>query len=185
MEGIRLWNLASNTTKVVYKFEESGPWRSCVVDERNVACVTVQPSSDGFIRIHILEIDAEMWTLSSTHLVKTNHKVMDISFVKTADGTPCFLLSSPSGSQIQCVEMVGGRVWWQVDDQQMCKYFCPLGICTDGNTVYVADIVLNQLHLLSVEDGSVLRSINLLSAWHLFSKLCEAAGRASVHWTYR
>ena len=26
-DGIRLWNLANNTSKVVYKFEESGLWR--------------------------------------------------------------------------------------------------------------------------------------------------------------
>ena len=160
-DGIRLWNLANNTSKVVYKCEESRVWLLCVIDERTVAWVAESQSSDGLIHIHILNTDAEMWTLSSNHFMKANHKVADISFMKTTDGTPSFLLSFVFGGLIQCVEMVGGRVRWHVDTRQMGQTFCPWSICTDGSTVFVADIIPNQLHLLSVEDGSVLRSISL------------------------
>ena len=83
-------------------------------------------------------------------------------YVKTTDGTSCLLLSFPYGSLIQCVEMVGGKVRWQVDKQQMRRSFVHFNICTDGSTVFVADPGPNVLHLLSVEDGSVLTSIGLL-----------------------
>ena len=38
-DSIHLWNLANNTSKVVYKFEKTGHWRLCVIDENTVACV--------------------------------------------------------------------------------------------------------------------------------------------------
>ena len=50
---------------------------------------------------------------------------------------------------------------WQVDTQQMGRSFVPFSICTDGSTVFVANASQDVLHLLSVEDGSVLTSINL------------------------
>ena len=157
-DGIRLWNLANNTSKVVYKFEESGLRYLCVIDDRTVACVADEPSSDGFIHIHILKTDAEMWTLSSTHFIKATDSVSDIAFVKTTNGNSCFLLCSLSNSLTQCVEMVGGRVRWQVDKHAV---FSPWSMCTDGSTVFVVNPIVNRLHLLSVDDGSVLKSIDL------------------------
>ena len=50
---------------------------------------------------------------------------------------------------------------WQVDTQQMGRSFVPFSICTDGSTVFVANASQDVLHLLSVEDGSVITSINL------------------------
>ena len=145
----------------MYKFEERGVCHLCVIDERTVACVAEKPSSDGLIHIYILKTDAEMWTLSSALFVQDTGLVSDISYVKTSDGTACFLLCFQSNRLLQCIEMVGGRVRWQVDEQQMGKLFRPWSICTDGSAFFVADCVLNRLHLLSVEEGSVLTSINL------------------------
>ena len=159
MDNIRLWNPVHNTSKVVYKSEEIG--RLCVIDERTVAWVAEFPSSNDLIHIHILNTDAEMWTLSSTLSVKATDSVSDISHVKTSDGTACFLLSFRLNGVIQFIEMVGGRVRWQVDNQQIDGSFRSWSICTDCSTVFVVDPVQNRLHLLSVEDGSVLRSINL------------------------
>ena len=50
---------------------------------------------------------------------------------------------------------------WQLDQQKMGTSFRPFSICTDGSTVFVTDPGQVMLHLLSVEDGSVLTSIRL------------------------
>ena len=160
-DQIHIWNLERNTSSVAYKFQESGRWYLCVIDERTVACAAEQSSSDGFIRVFILNTDSEKFSLSGTLHVKPDGAIRDTCHIKTADGTPCFLLSFPFRSLIRCVEMVGGRVRWQVGLQQMDESFHPWSICKDGSTVFVSDPVPSMLHLLSVEDGSVLTSINL------------------------
>ena len=109
-----------------------------MIDERTVACVAEGSSSDGSHKIYILNTDSEKFTLSSTLLLKVAGDITDMCHVRTTDGTPCLLLSSPfSGVFIQCVEMVGGKVRWQLDKQQMVELFCPWSICTDGSTVFV------------------------------------------------
>ena len=161
--GICQWNLTKNTTSVVYKFKEQDDWCLCLIDERTVACANKHASSGGFIQIYIFKIDTEMWALSSSHWAKASRPASDICFVKTRDGSPCLLLSFPHNNLIQCLEMVGGKVKWQVNEQQMGHSFRPLNICTDGSTVFVANAVPAVLHLLSGEDGSVLTSISLRS----------------------
>ena len=171
IDGICLWNLANDTSKIVYKFKEQKDWHLCVMDDRTVACVAKQPPSDGLIHIHILKTDAEMWTLSSTLFVKANNWVSDISYAKTSDDTACFLLCYGFNRLIQCLEMVRGRERWQGDEKQMGNLFHPWSICTDGSTVFVVDPIQHQLHLLSVDDGSVLRSIDLLP-FNIFLPSC-------------
>ena len=134
---IRLWNLKDNTSKIVYRFEESGLWRLCAIDERTIACGEEQPSPDGFSMIYLLNTDSEKFTLSGTLRVqasqpitekfgpsspttspttsptrektsqqilekagpssptklKTAQGITDMCYIKTADGTPCLLLS--------------------------------------------------------------------------------------------
>ena len=160
-DSIHLWNLEKSASSVVYKFKEQNIWHLCLIDEQIVACVAEQPSSDGFIHIRILKTDAEMWNLSSSHLVKASHAASDISFAKTTDGTECLLLLYKEGRFVQCVEMFGGKVRWKVDKQQMGKMFYPWNICTDVSTIFFTSVVENKLHILSVEDGSVLMSISL------------------------
>ena len=160
MEDIRLYNVANSTSKVVYKSEQSRHCRLCVIDERTVASVGERPTY-SFINIQILKTDAEMWTLSSTLFVKATDSVSDISSAKTSDSTACFLLNFRFSNLTQCVEMVGGRVRWQVDKLKMGRFFHPRSICTDGNTILAADPLSAVLHLLSVDDGSVLTSIGL------------------------
>ena len=72
------------------------------------------------------------------------------------------LLACPNDGNVQAVEIVGGRIRWKVGKQQIGEGFYPLSICTDeNNTVYVADSAKCRVHILSGEDGSVIRSINL------------------------
>ena len=88
--------------------------------------------------------------------------INDVCYVKTSDGTSCLLLSIPGNRNVQSVEIVGSKMHWLLDKQQIGGSFLPWSICTDGSTVFVANLdpaVL--LHLLSVEDGSVLTSISL------------------------
>ena len=154
-DGIYLWNLEDNTSRVVYGYKEEKDWLLCL---RTVASAAMDKLS-SFLSIYILKTDTEMWTLSSTHLVKVADSVSDMSYVKTKDGTTCLLLIDHIGL-FHSVELVGGKVHWQTDKQQMGALSYPLSICTDGSTVFVSDLYA-QLHLLSVEDGSVLTSINL------------------------
>ena len=82
--------------------------------------------------------------------------------MKTVDGTPCLLLSCPNDRNVQAVEIVGGRIRWKVGMQQMGEKCCPWSIYTDeNNTVYVTDWDYQRIHILSGEDGSATRSINL------------------------
>ena len=164
---IQIWSLAKDTSAEMYKFEETGFWRLCKIDERTVACVGLDPSSDGFSKVCILNTGSQKFNLSGTLQVKPGGTITDMCHMKTADGTPCLLLSFPRDNVVECVEMVGGRVRWQVDKKQiggssgMRTSFRPWSICTDGNTVFIVDPFPGKLHLLSVEDGSVLTSNTL------------------------
>ena len=160
-DGIRLWNLTRNTECILNTLEERRNWHLCVIDERTVACVAEQPTSDGFTEVYILNTDSEKFNFSGMLQFKAGDAITDMCHMKTTDGTSCLLLSFPLICLIQCVEMVGGKVRWQVDQQKMSRSFFPCSICFDSSTVFVADPVLNRLHLLSAEDGSMLKSIGL------------------------
>ena len=161
-DGIHLWNPAQKAKSVVYKFKESGHWHMCEINERTLACVSGQkPSPDGFVKVYVLNTDSEKFNLSGTLHVKAAETITHMCYVRKSDGTSCFLLNSTLGHLVQCVEMVGGKVQWQVDEQQIGESFCSWNICTDGSTVFVADASRIKLHLVSAEDGSVLTSISL------------------------
>ena len=159
-DSIHMWNLEQNTHSVAYKLEESDNWYLCAIGEKTVACATDTPSSDGFHKIYILNADTEKFSLSGKIRLKAEGKITDMCHVKTTDGTACLLLSPSFNHVIQCVEMLGAKMRWQVDSQQVGESFLPWGICTDGNTVFITD-PLHRLHLVSVEDGSVLAPIHL------------------------
>ena len=139
-DEIHIWNLERNTSSLAYKFQESGLRHLCVIDERTVASVAEQSSSGHhFSKIYILNTDTEKFNLNSTIRMTADGRITDICYVKTNDDTPCLLLSSPWNGYVYLLEMVGGRVRWQVNKQQMGGSFLPLSLCTDGNTVFVAD----------------------------------------------
>ena len=144
----------------------------CAIDERTVACVAEQPSVGGFKSIHILNTDSEKWRLCSTHSMRMDSfSTGEMCYVKTSDGTPCLILNCLSARYVQLVDMIGGKPRWLLDEQQMGQSFLPWSICTDGNTVFIADLFLDGLHLVSVDDGSVLKSIELHS-FHIFLPSC-------------
>ena len=155
-DRIQIFSLARNTSGEAYRFEESGFWHLCMIDERTVACVEESRPSDGFTKIYLLNTDSEKFHLSSILRVKAGRGITDICLVKTTNSTPCLLLTFPSDNFIQSVEMIGGKVKWQSAGSRH-----PWSICTDGRTVFVLDPAMNNLRLLSVEDGSVLTSITL------------------------
>ena len=170
---IHLWNLAKKSSSVVYTFKEGKDWHLCAIDERTVACVAEEPSADGFKEIHILNTDLEEWRLTSTHLVRMDgFSTGDLCYVKTTtEGTSCLLLNCLSVRSVQCVEIIGAKVRWLMDEQQMGQSFRPWSICTDGSTVFVADLFLDGLHLVSADNGLVLTSIRL-HPFHIFLPSC-------------
>ena len=52
VDQIHLWNLAKNTSSVVYKFKEEKDCNLCAIDERTVACLVEQPALDGYSKIY-------------------------------------------------------------------------------------------------------------------------------------
>ena len=84
--SIHLWDLETNTSKVVYKMDFKGrkDMTLCVIDENTVAYA--EWSSEGMHRIHILNTDTEQWTLGNVILDKGSKFVRDICYVNTSDG---------------------------------------------------------------------------------------------------
>ena len=158
--SIHLWDIAKKSSCVVYSLKDKRKMSLCAIDERTVACGRALPSGDGISRIHILHTELKKWKLSGTLMVRTKSQINDICHVKTADGTPCLLVSCEM--LIQSVQMVGGKIRWQVDHRKMGHNFYPCSICVDGTTIYVTDSLQQNLHLFSPEDGSVITSISLL-----------------------
>ena len=147
---------------MAYTFKESAHWCLCAIDERTVACMAESTSSnEGFSQIRLLNTDSERFERTGTLRIKADEVMTDTCNVKTTDGTPCLLLAFPLKKVVQCVEMVGAKVRWQVDTQQMGRPFYPWSICTDDTMVVIADPFLSKLHVFSVEDGSAITSINL------------------------
>ena len=155
-DNIHVWNQARNTSSAAYKVNEENNFPMCVIDDRTIACVTEEPSWNGFSKVYLLNTDTEELTLSSTLLLNAIGRITDICYVQTIDGTACLILSFPYDSLLQSVEMIGGKVRWQANGSS-----CPSSICTDGSTIFAVDAVGNKLDLLSVEDGSSITSIRL------------------------
>ena len=132
-----------------------------MIDERTVACVAQRASSDGFSKGYLLNTDTEKFTLSGTLQVKASEEINDICHVRTTDGTVCLLLSFPFKNLVQSIEMSGREVRWQVDKKVMGDTFFPFSICTDGSTAFILNTFEYKLHLLSAEDGSVLKATSL------------------------
>ena len=162
--SIHLFDLASGTSKVVYKFQSSSKGRKllCVIDDRTVACRDVVHPADGVHRVEILSTDAVPWMLKTIVLIDTVKDIYNMASLWTPDGIRCLLVCSPRDHCVQAVEMIGGHVRWECGKSQMGELCGPLSVCADiEDTVYVADYLQNRLYLLSCDDGSVLTLIEL------------------------
>ena len=162
---ICLWNLEDNTSSIVYKqkYDKGKSMNLCVIDDRTVTQWEVTPSGDGCHKIYILMMNTQPWSLSSMLVVRGIELIQDMCYMKTTDGTACLLLSCPFDGNVQVVEIVGGRIRWKVGEQEIGREFYPWSNCIDeNNTVYVADTGQHRIHILSGENGSVIRSINLM-----------------------
>ena len=162
--SIHLWDMEKNTSQVVYNFE-STPQKQmnfCVLDSKTVACGAVYPTDEGFHEIYILNTESKMWNLGNILIVDGVRVIYDMCYSQTIDGTSCMLLCCPHEHEVQAVELIGGRIRWKTEKQLMGVGFLPWSICADKNsTVYVVDNYLHRMHLLSAEDGSVLKTVSL------------------------
>ena len=131
------------------------------IDDNTIGYGEASASSGRSRRVFILETGVEDWTLVETLTFCTPKNIWDICYRKMADGTPCLLLCIPYDYSIMAVEMIGGRTRWEVSKQQMGEKFNPWNICTDDDTIYVANLIQNMIHLLSAEDGSVITCIDV------------------------
>ena len=174
--SIHLWDLETNTSKVVYKMDFNGKkdMTLCVVDENTVAYA--EWSSKGMHRIHILNTNTEQWTLGNIILDKGSKFVRDICYINTSDGTSCLVLCRYDDKSVQAVQFIGGRTKWKIGKGEMGKKFDPYSICPDqtDTAIYVSDFGKHMLHILSVEDGSVVASVSLVQ-WGIKPPTCVRA----------
>ena len=162
--SIHLWDVEKGTSKIMHIFQsKSKECRNlCMIDEKTVACVEMACSSDGSYKISILNLDTEPWSLRGIVIVTSVKDIYHMCYMVTSDGTPCLVLCSPRDHCVKVVEMIGSRIRWESGEQQMGTKCGPLSVCTyTDNTICVADYIQNKLHMLSAEDGSLLRSIHL------------------------
>ena len=164
--SIRLWDVEKATSEVVYKMDSNEHKHTslCSIDDRTVAYGGAYPSEDDINNIHILNTDTKPWSLGNVLMVEGVKVILDMCHLVADDDTHCLLLCCPYEHRVQAVELIGGRVRWRTDKQQMGEETLPWSICTNqvSGVVYVADNHLHKLHLLASEDGSVLTSVNLL-----------------------
>ena len=164
--SIHFWNVEEGTSEVVYNMDanEQKHTSLCLTDDRTVAYGGAYPAEDDTNNIHILNTDTKPWSLGNVLMVEGVKVILDMCHLVTDDDTQCLLLCCPYEHRVLAVELIGGRVRWCTDKQQMGEDTLPWSICTDqvNGVVYVADNHLHKLHLLASEDGSLLTSVNLL-----------------------
>ena len=175
-----------NTSRVVYKMDFKGrkDMTLCVIDENTVAYAEL--SSEGMHRIHILNTDTDQWTLGNVILDKESKLVRDICYVNTSDGTSCLVLCRYDDKSVEAVQFIGGRTKWKIGKGEMGKKFDPYSICPDqtDNAIYVSDFGKHMLHILSVDDGSVVTSVSLVQ-WRIVPPTCVRAHDNDVYITHR
>ena len=161
-----LWDIESKTPKKVFdpKMHSKQFYKVMSIfkiNDNTMGYGEELASPDGIRRVFVLKTDTEELTLSSTLRLFAPKSIWDICYAEVDGGTPCLLLCIPHNNRIMAVEMVGGKTRWEAGKQQMGEKFLPCSICTDDdNTVYVTDFKQNSIHLLSAEEGSVIRFID-------------------------
>ena len=162
-----LWDIELETSRKVFdpllSSEQRFKWMNIFkIDENTIGYGEVFRSPDRSRRVFILSTKRKELTLTSTLRVFAPKNIHDICYTEVDGGTPCLLLCVPNDNRIMAVEMVGGRTRWEAGKQQMGENFYPWSICSDDNNiVYVTDYWENRIHLLSADDGSVIRSIDV------------------------
>ena len=161
--SIRLWDFENGTTQTIYPLVEAGDKKLCVIDNRTMACATFDVSPDGFHRIYIINIiSAATWSLGSVIYVEGSGPIRDLCSVKDSDGCPLLILCRPEYKMVQAMELVGGRIRWDSDKEQMGEKCFPYSVSVDTeNMVFVADSWQHKVHLLFADDGLLYMSINL------------------------
>ena len=159
------WDIKCKTSKKVFNPElglvNFKYMNVFIINDNTIGYGEVSASPDGSRRVFILKTDTEEMTLCSTFRIFTKNNIWDMCYTEMDGGTACLLLCLPYGRRIMAVKMIGYRTRWEVGKEQMGEKFDPWSICTDEeNTVYVTDFKQIMVHLLSAEDGSVIRSID-------------------------
>ena len=143
-----------------------------VVDNKTVGYGEANPACDKSFKVSLVNTESdteEQWPSSSLTLSTKSGRICDMCHIKMSDGTACLLLCFHKHRCVQAVEVIGGKIRWETGRHQMGF---PLSICTDeNNTVYVSERNGFRFHVLSGEDGSVIRSINLWP-YGIYNLLC-------------
>ena len=164
--SLYLLNTESKTFKKVFdpklprkqRYKDMNIFR---INDNTIGYGDVWPSPDGSRRVFILKTDKEELALSATLKLYAPHDICEICYTEVEGSTPCLLLCIPDDNRIMAVELVGGKTRWEAGKEQLGEKLKPCSICTDeDNTVYVTDFKQIKIHLLSAEDGSVIRSID-------------------------
>ena len=163
-----LWDIETQTSKKVFdpirhKDKADKDMIICNIDENTIRYAEVYPSLDESRKIFILKMDAaEYWTVSATLKLFIPDNMFDMCHTEVSDGTACLLLCIPIKKRIMAIEMDSGRTRWEIGKEQMGEKFDPWSICTDHTgCVYVADFDQKKVHLLAVEDGSVIKRFSI------------------------
>ena len=180
-----LWDTEDMTSRAVYTHRHThanGERKSmnlCLVDDSTVVFGEGSTSADGILSIHTLNTGPKMWTLKRTLRLLTDIKnVWDICYVKTSNS---LIMTCPSDFQVRAVDMATGEIQWRLGQSQLGKYCYPLSICLDDdNIVYVADLDQFKLHMLSGDDGNVIKSMNLYGLF-ITSPFCVHAHKDCIY----
>ena len=177
-ENLHLWDISKGTSTKKFdpKMHEGkfkGYPKIFVIDDKTMG-YAAEPSNKRFRVFFINMGEDRLETWSGSILIPTNMSGSrrDICFIKMRDGTPCLLLCSNHDRCVQAVQMIGGKIRWETGVQQMGKHCQLWSIYTDEiNTVYVTDSFWGIIHILSGEDGTFIRSINL-GPYGIYNPLC-------------
>ena len=118
-------------------------------------------SANGPCKVYLLNTESKKWSVRSILLLKMVKNIADMCFMTTNDGVSCLVLAC-DGDCVKAVEIISGKVKWQVRLRLGYASY-PNSICSnDDNNVFIADRNGFYLHMCSAEDGSLLTSINIL-----------------------
>ena len=162
--NVHMWDIQSRISKIVL---QDIPWSQLfLISDQVLGCIEMYSSKSGKHKIRILEIGMEQWNLKGIlHFFTATGKagiLADICYMEATGGVPCLVMCFGFEKSIEAIEMLGGKRRWKTGTEQLRQELNPVSLCTDHNNVYVADNHEHKLHVLSSEDGTVLRRINLL-----------------------
>ena len=181
--SIHLWDIGRRSHRVVYKQRSAKPkdMLLCVINGSTVAHGEACASANGPCKVYLLNMETKKWSVRSILLLKGITYIEDMCCMMTNDGVSCLVLACTDDRCVRAVEIISGKVRWQIGLQQLGNPTYPYSMCTNSdNNVFIADYAGVNLHMCSAEDGSVLTSINL-SQFGFLRPFCVRAHKDNVY----